>query len=76
MAMMKQKTLILENLKDAGCASDFIADFMRLEETGEQGEQLIMLSKHRKRLLTQLHTEHRRIDCLDYLIHSMKKNKQ
>ena len=38
-------------------------------------ELLKQLSKHRKHLLDQVHVHQKEIDCLDYLIYSLEKQK-
>ena len=35
--------------------------------------QLRLLSAHRQQLLKRLHREEKRIDCLDYLVHQLRK---
>lgn len=39
-------------------------------------EQLRFLSAHRVKLLDQVHESQEKLDCLDYLIYSMKNNKK
>lgn len=64
---------LLCNLKDAGCDETTIKKFLRLQKEGRRQEQYRLLSLHRVSLLEQLHVSQRKIDCLDYLIYTMKK---
>ncbi len=70
---MTEEERILRNLKDAGCDSDTIQRFFNLKEEGRQKEQLRLLALHRANLLDKLHVSQSMIDCLDYLVYSMKK---
>ena len=65
---------VLQNLKDAGCDRETAERFITLEGTGDTQEQLKLLSIHRKRLLDRIHSEEKRIDCLDYLVYQLQKN--
>ena len=67
---------VIQNQKDAGCDLETMERFLALEQTGQTREQLKLLSVHRKRLLDKVHEEERRIDCLDYLVYQMKKEKR
>lgn len=64
---------IAENLKDAGCDRSTIQKFLQLHEEGNRQEQLRLLSRHRISLLDTVHVSQQRIDCLDYLIYTLKK---
>lgn len=66
---------IIQNLKDAGCNSKTVEQFIGLGEEGKTKEQLHLLALHRQRLLDRLHRNEKRIDCLDYLVYQMQKNK-
>ena len=59
---------ILQNLKDANCSQDFIEKFIH---AGKEAKTKL-LAKHRKLLLNELHINQKRIDCLDYLIFTLK----
>lgn len=65
---------IIQNLKDAGCDRETAERFITLEGTGDTQEQLKLLSIHRKWLLDRIHSEEKRIDCLDYLVYQIQKN--
>lgn len=67
---------VIQNLKDAGCTDEIIAEFMSLQGYDAAG-QLRLLTLHRKHLLERLHASERQIDCLDYLLYRMQtENKQ
>lgn len=63
---------IVQNLKDAGCDPETVIVFLKLCEDGKTGHQLCLLAEHRKNLLTGIHREQTKLDCLDYLIHKIK----
>ncbi len=65
---------IITNLKDAGCSDDIIDKFLHLLKEGNKAAQIKLLNAHRKSLLDTLHTSQKKIDCLDYLIFSIKQN--
>ncbi|MCD8223387.1 MAG: hypothetical protein LUC99_00790 [Clostridiales bacterium] len=64
---------IIQNMKDAGCGEACIREFLTEYRQGKQKNCDMVLSRHRRELLDQLHQEQRKIDCLDYLSYQMKK---
>lgn len=64
---------IIQNLKDAGCDSETIEQFMADLQKGKEANSLKRLAVHRKNLLDSLHREQKCIDCLDYLVYQMRK---
>lgn len=64
---------IIQNLKDAGCDSETIENFMADLQKGKEANGLKRLAVHRKNLLDSLHREQKCIDCLDYLVYQMIK---
>lgn len=66
---------IIQNLKDAGCAPETIEHFLSLEQSGSIQKQMKLLSVHRENLLAKVHKEEKRIDCLDYLVYQLSKQK-
>lgn len=64
---------VRQNLIDAGCDSDTISDFFRIAGTDQLKRRLMLLQKHRKKLLDGIHKWQYEIDCLDYLIMQMEK---
>ncbi len=69
------KEAVIQNLKDAGCNEDTIDRFMECMKNGASKEQLRILSQHRRELLDKIHIEQKRIDCLDYLVYQIERNK-
>lgn len=67
---------IKQNLQDAGCDEDLITTFLKCYQDNNTHELIKSLSCHRCNLLKQLHTEQSKIDCLDYLIYTIKKTKE
>jgi len=67
------KNDISQNLKDAGCDLTTINEFFRLKNTGQKQELLHLLSKHKTVLLESLYENQKKIDCLDFLIFSLKE---
>ena len=67
---------VIQNLIDAGCDDKLVEEFLSLEESGQTGKQLTLLSKHRQKLLDRVHVEERRIYCLDYLVYEIQKHQK
>ncbi len=67
---------IIQNLKDAGCDEATIQIFMKDLECGRHMDGTQLLEAHRRSLLDQLHQNQRQIDCLDYLLFMLKKEKE
>lgn len=67
------QTSVVDNLKDAGCDEEFIQNYENLLTQHKTNAQLDMLAAYRKKLLDELHTVQKHIDCLDYLIYKTKK---
>ena len=51
------------------------AAVIALCDEGRTAEQLRLLAEQRRELLDRVHADERRIDCLDYLIYSIKNKK-
>lgn len=66
---------IYQNLIDAGCDKSITEKCMLLVKEGWIFDMLPILTKHRKCLLDSVHKSQKQIDCLDYLIYSLKKQK-
>lgn len=67
---------VFQNLKDAGCDEETIQTFINNLQNGKQVKGMRLLENHRRSLLDNLHEEQKRIDCLDYLLFVLKKQKQ
>ncbi len=72
---LDSEKLLLRNLKDAGCNQELIRRFLELEEAGKREEQLHLLFAYRANLLEKLHMSQNKLDCLDYLVYEIRKNK-
>lgn len=72
---MSEEAKLLRNLKDAGFDEDTIQKFLGLRKDGRTEEQYRLLALQRASLLDQVHISQHMIDCLDYLVYSMKKEK-
>lgn len=71
MDVNKSDDAIIQNLKDAGCDTETIANVMSDLHRGDGKSSLKRLDIHRKKLLDSLHREQKCIDCLDYLVYRM-----
>lgn len=69
----KEIDQITQNLKDAGCKQSLIEQFFCLQQDSKIYEQMQLLESHRNVLLTTIHKNQKRIDCLDFLICKMSK---
>ena len=67
---------IYQNLMDARCDESMTEKCMLLVKESRSFDMLPILTKHRKCLLDSLHKGQKQIDCLDYLIYSLKKDKR
>lgn len=76
MSLNESSESIIQNLKDAGCDSETIENFMADLQKGKRANGLKRLAVHRKNLLDPLHREQKCIDCLDYLVYQMKEVKK
>ncbi len=64
-----------QNLKAAGCSKQTI-DACLCDLREEKEESLMRrLSKHRKDLLDDVHEKERCVDCLDYLVYELERNR-
>lgn len=72
---MSEEAKLLRNLKDAGFDEDTIQKFLELQKDGRTGEQHRLLALQRASLLDRVHVSQHMIDCLDYLVYSMRKEK-
>lgn len=72
----EEDSLILSNLKDAGCDEVTIETYFQLQKAGKCQESFRLLSLHRASLLDQVHVNQRRIDCLDYLVYKIRKEQK
>lgn len=76
MSLNESSESTIQNLKDAGCDSETIENFMADLQKGKRANGLKRIAVHRKNLLDSLHREQKCIDCLDYLVYQMKEVKK
>lgn len=67
--------IVYQNLIDAGCDEVTTDKCMRLLQLGKKSDIMSILSKHRATLLDSVHKGQKQIDCLDYLVYSLKKQR-
>lgn len=67
------KNIIFQNLEDAGCNALIIEEFFKFYAVNNHKEILKILNNHKKELLNNLHAAQKQIDCLDFLIFSLKQ---
>ena len=68
--------IIYQNLVDAGCKQKTIQCGMKLAQENNVEALLSPLCVYRKHLMEQTHNYQENIDCLDYLIYSLKKSNE
>ncbi len=65
--------IVTQNLIDAGCNGVFAEECTELILGGKTNSALNALGEYRKKLLDEIHTDQKRIDCLDHLIYMLGK---
>lgn len=71
--MKVKNKAIIENMRDAGCSEESIKEFLKQRASNNAVGQKRLLATERKKLLDDIHTFHKRLECLDYLIHKVDK---
>ncbi len=74
--LQAEDALLLCNLKDAGCGMQTVKQFFQLRSEGKTQQQLRLLLRQRNSLLRKVHENQAKIDCLDYLIYTMKPDRK
>lgn len=67
---------VLQNLKDAGCTKEMTQQIIMKLEKNDFEELSKLLEQHRSCLLNLIHDKEKQIDCLDYLVYQIKRNKE
>lgn len=62
-----------QNLIDAGCDENTISKCVAFAEKGEWEKISSVLSEHRSKLLKNVHSGQKQIDCLDFLAYRINK---
>lgn len=69
----KGEEALIQNLQDAGCDEETIRAFTEDLRKGRIAAELKRLAAHRCALLDGLHRKQKQIDCLDYLVYTLKE---
>lgn len=72
--MSKQERVYYQNLIDAGCTEQAANQMIALLQSGKKGQVFKLLTEYRSELLSRLHVDQRRLDCLDFFIYQIRKN--
>lgn len=75
MTGLDTRAALIQNLVDAGCRQPEIDSFMHFYDSKEEEQQIKLLEKQREDLLQRVHTEEKKISCLDYLLYQIQKKK-
>ena len=67
---------IIQNLKDAGCNNKQIQELLELYKQGQKEKVHKILEKHRENILDKVHRNEKEINCIDYFIYRMDKEKR
>jgi len=67
---------MVQNLKDAGCGAQTIETVCRMYRGGQVRDAIKELRKHRCSLMDSLHESQERVDCLDFLVWRMEKERE
>lgn len=73
---MKKMEDIIQNLKDAGCSERQMKDICRMYEAGRIQDVIRSLRCYRCHLMNQLHESQSKVDCLDFLVYQMEKERK
>ncbi|MCD8354253.1 MAG: hypothetical protein LUC47_08090 [Clostridiales bacterium] len=62
-----------QNLIDIGFGEEMVSRCVLLKQEGRKRELLLLLQCSRRDLLSNIHAEQKKLDCLDYLVHQLSK---
>ncbi len=65
-----------QNLIDIGFEEEMIAHCVLLQKEGRDRELRVTLQNSLRNLLDHIHTEQKKLDCLDYLVNWLDKKGQ
>lgn len=75
MANAADKTAVVtENLRDMGLDNESAAKCLKMVESGQYQALDCFLKSYRQTLLDSVHKYNDRIDCLDFLTYTLRKN--
>lgn len=66
---------LIYNLKAAGLEAEDMEQYLAYWRKGDTNQQLRLLSAQRANLLDHVHAAEKQIDCLDYLVYLIGKNR-
>jgi len=69
---MEENKVLIQNLIDAGCPQEVVEVFTNCTGDNDYKRKLQILSKQRRTLVNDIHESQKKLDCLDYLICSIK----
>ncbi|SEW22204.1 hypothetical protein [[Clostridium] fimetarium] len=69
---MEENKVLIQDLIDAGCPQEVIEAFTNCTGDNDYKRKLQILSKQRRTLVNDIHEIQKKVDCLDYLICSIK----
>lgn len=64
---MDEKTIA--NLRDAGCSEELIEQYT---SAASGCAHICLLKQYRRELLSSIHAEQKKLECLDYLIYQLR----
>ena len=64
---MDEKTIA--NLRDAGCSEELIEQYT---SAASGCARICLLKQYRRELLSSIHAEQKKLECLDYLIYQLR----
>lgn len=70
------RQVVIQNLQDADCTQKMVQRIITQLEEDDFEELLKQLEHHRNCLLGMIHEKEKQIDCLDYLVYQIKRNKE
>lgn len=62
---------IAQTMRDIGCDTDTVAEFVRYVKEEKRREQAMLLNRQRQQLLDRIHADEKRIYYLDYFIYQL-----
>ena len=60
---------IIDNLHDAGCSEELIEQYA---SAASGCARICLLNQYRRELLSNIHSEQKKLECLDYLIYQLR----
>lgn len=64
---------IMQCLCDAGCCEDTSCRFLEYESDSRTDDQIRLLARQRREIMERLHSDQKKVDCIDYLILKLRQ---